>query len=115
MAYFTVKEFKCPCCGISGMSPSFMGLLICARGIAQVPFVITSGRRCPKHNKFIGGSPTSAHLAGMAADIACANSGGRYKIIRALLSAGFHRIGVGKDFIHVDNDHTKPYGVIWVY
>lgn len=35
---------------------------------------ITSGYRCPRLNKAVGGSPTSAHVAGLAADIVPQNS-----------------------------------------
>ena len=33
------------------------------------PMVISSGYRCPELNKLVGGSPTSQHLTGEAADI----------------------------------------------
>ena len=33
------------------------------------PLVVTSGYRCPALNKAVGGSKTSAHLAGWAADL----------------------------------------------
>ena len=33
------------------------------------PIRITSGFRCPELNKAVGGSPTSQHMSGMAADI----------------------------------------------
>ena len=33
------------------------------------PLVVTSGYRCPELNKAVGGSETSAHLAGWAADL----------------------------------------------
>lgn len=34
------------------------------------PVLITSGYRCPALNKAVGGTPTSSHLTGFAADIA---------------------------------------------
>ena len=33
------------------------------------PLVVTSGYRCPELNRAVGGSETSAHLAGWAADL----------------------------------------------
>jgi hypothetical protein len=33
----------------------------------------------------------------------------------ALLQAGFTRIGIRKDFIHVDVDNKKLQGAIWFY
>lgn len=35
------------------------------------PIIISSGYRCPELNKAIGGSKTSAHMKGLAADISC--------------------------------------------
>ena len=37
------------------------------------PLNITSGYRCPALNKAVGGSATSAHLRGYAADVQCKN------------------------------------------
>jgi hypothetical protein len=52
----------------------------------------------------------------MAADIACDNSRDRFELIKALIEAGFKRIGVRKDFIHVDVDFPdKPGRVMWLY
>lgn len=35
----------------------------------NVPIIISSGYRCPKLNKAIGGSATSSHMSALAADI----------------------------------------------
>ena len=35
------------------------------------PLVINSGYRCPELNKEVGGVPTSQHIKGEAADVAC--------------------------------------------
>jgi len=111
---FNEEEFKCPCCGKVEMQRVFVGKLQKARDIADIPFVITSGYRCVKHNKEVGGSENSEHLFGLAADIACTDSRSRYKIITALLKAGFIRIGIGKNFIHA-GDGYKIGQVIWIY
>ena len=86
-----------------------------ARAIAGVPFRITSGLRSDEHNARVGGSPGSAHLTGNAVDIYCESSKHRYLILDALMQAGFDRIGIGRDFIHVDNDRSKPRNVVWLY
>jgi hypothetical protein len=39
------------------------------RDILLVPMHVQSGYRSPEHNETIGGSPTSDHVAGLAADI----------------------------------------------
>ena len=86
-----------------------------ARELAGVPFVITSGLRSDEHNARVGGSPGSSHLTGNAVDLHCESSRNRKKIVDALLQAGFSRIGIGRNFIHVDNDRSKPDDVMWLY
>lgn len=115
MKHFQRKEFICPDCGQEDMEPAFLSRLDEARGIAGVPFVITSGYRCRKHNAQIGGVEDSAHTWGVAADIAATSSERRYHIIRGLLEAGITRVGIGPDFIHADSDEDKPQSVAWLY
>lgn len=55
----------------SELQPALLTLLDKARTIAGVPFVITSGMRTVAENEAAGGVPNSAHLRGLAADIAC--------------------------------------------
>ncbi len=42
--------------------------------LAGIPFPLSSAYRCPKHNKAVGGVPTSAHTRGYAVDIRCVDS-----------------------------------------
>ena len=98
------------------MDTGFLSKLDVARGLAGVPFIINSGYRCQKHNAEIPGSdPTSSHPKGLASDIRCLDSSSRWKIIFGLEKAGFLRIGVRKDFIHVDFDENKPPELLWTY
>ena len=115
MKYFTDKEFNCPCCKQNNMDGNLLDQLDRARGYAGTSFVISSGYRCPAHNEYVGGSETSSHLKGMAVDIMAKNSSQRYEILSGLIKAGFVRIGIGKTFIHVDNDYVKSLGVVWLY
>ena len=116
MKHFDISEFDSPDKPGSGknMKPGFLSMLDAAREAAGVPFKINSGYRTKKHNKEIGGSPTSSHLDGFAADIACTDSYTRERIIFGLVHAGFQRFGVAKTFIHCDNDPRKSTAV-WVY
>lgn len=115
MKHFEISEFDSPDRpGYGAMDRGFLNMLDQAREIAGVPFVINSGFRTPEHNRAVGGSPTSSHLTGHAADIMCKSGGRRLLIVRALFQAGFKRIGIAKTFIHVDNDPGKTPS-IWLY
>lgn len=115
--YFPAYEFQCdgvPC--FDKMNIQFLEKLSIAREHAMTPFKITSSWRSKEYNDSLpNSSPNSAHLRGVAVDIACNNSPTRIAIIDALLTAGFTRIGVSKNFIHVDDDETLPQDVMWLY
>ena len=96
------------------MSVAFLNKLTEARKIAAIGFKITSGYRSPEHNQKVGGVGSS-HTRGCAVDIYAPTSRQKYIIINSLLQAGFNRIGIAKNFIHVDNDATKTEDVIWTY
>jgi zinc D-Ala-D-Ala carboxypeptidase len=114
--HFKIDEFRCKCgCGQSLVKPELVDALDKARSLAGVPFKIISGYRCGTHNALVGGKPRSAHLSGLAADIACRASGPRYNIIISLMSSGFSRIGVHKNFIHADLASNLPTPSIWLY
>ena len=118
MEFFKKSEFNCPCCGQNQMNNDFLEQLDRARAYAQhfdkdcCVFVITSGYRCGWHNEQKGGHENSLHMKGRAADIAVKSDHHRFVIINALRWAGFTHIGIGKDFIHVDNSEKQA---IWIY
>lgn len=115
LKYFKEADFACPCCGVNETPEWFMQDIDTARGIAKIPFILTSAYRCEKHNKAINGKRHSSHLAGIAVDIFVEDSETRWKILVALKKMGFKRIGIGIDFIHADKDELKIKEVIWVY
>lgn len=107
--YFSDKE-------IVGLKPELVKMLDEARGVAGVPFKITSGFRTPEQNAKLKGSvEDSAHTIGLAVDISCPDSSVRFKMIKGLLVAGFTRIGIGKDFLHIDISKDKLQDCIWTY
>ena len=120
--YFKYHEFDSPLQEGSGqlMDKGFLYMLNNARHIANIPFEITSGyrieadiERLEKEGYKV--SRNSSHLKGYAVDIATPSSQHRFKILSALIEAGFNRIGIANSFIHVDNDPDKPENVIWTY
>jgi len=116
---FDRVEFACPCCGKDDIDPDFVDRLQAARTIAGFPFIITSGVRCKKHQEGLEKQglsvEKSAHALGLAADIKTTSSWDRYAVLDALKRAGFKRFGIGRNFIHVDMDKSKPQDVAWDY
>ena len=124
LKYFTYNEFDSPDLPGSGrnMNDSFLEKLDKAREFAGIPFSITSGYRTATYNQSLADKgyeavKNSAHRTGLAADIVCdtANSEMFKAIINSLIKVGFRRFGIGKSFIHVDHDKTKPFPAVWVY
>ncbi len=70
-------------------------------------FEITSGYR--------EGDPRT-HGKGLAVDIAVVNARQRFRIVRALIRAGFNRIGVYDRHIHADvaADDDSPHSTLWI-
>ena len=115
--FFEYSEFNSPdeIDSYMNMDVAFLNKLSKARELAAIGFKITSGYRTPEHNAKVGGVPSSSHTVGRAVDIYAPTSTQKYIIINALLQAGFNRIGIAKNFIHVDDDPSKSEDVIWTY
>ena len=124
--HFTQLEVACKCGRCKGgtkISPDLMTRLQAMRDAAG-PIRITSGVRCRKHPESLT-RPTSSHVpndlgdvegkVGHAVDIAARGSGRRFRLLAAAIAADFTRIGIGKTFLHLDNDYKKSQGVIWDY
>lgn len=114
--YFTDEE-------VQGLVPEFIAKLDLARKVAGIPFVITSGFRSPEKNQSVVGAVSdSAHLKGLAVDLAVSDSRSLCKMIEGALSSGIHRIGVyfsaGDSptpmHLHLDDDPEKDAEVIWL-
>lgn len=66
---FKKTEFKCTCCGGygNGIATTLLDVLQALRN-KYGNLIVTSGYRCSKCNKRVGGASNSAHLKGQAAD-----------------------------------------------
>lgn len=80
-----------------------------ARSVIGKPLKISSGYRCPALNKAIGGSSTSAHTLGYAADFTVAGMTPR-QICEKIIAAGLHL----DQIILEDVSPSNPDGV-WVH
>jgi uncharacterized protein YcbK (DUF882 family) len=59
---FTGNELKCRCgCGRLNYDNEFLIRIQAFRYMLKRPMTVTSGGRCVKHNKEVGGEPTSCH------------------------------------------------------
>ena len=112
--HFDSKEFACQCgCGSGNIMQNLVLKLEEVRVAIDRPMKINSGIRCLKHNRSIGSSDTSSHVKCIAADIGCRQMSDRHLLMLHLPKL-FDRIGIHKDFIHVDIDTDKRKG-IFVY
>lgn len=96
---FHQDEFECPCCGLFNAKDDLIKSLQKLRDAVEKPLKITSGTRCLKHNKEVGGSDMSDHLMGRAADVACTDALFRRELVRRGLQF-FPTVGIKKDCIH---------------
>jgi len=63
MDYFNPSEYACnDGCGFSVMHPYTLEAANGYRHYIGVPVKVTSGCRCPSHNKAVGGAPASWHM-----------------------------------------------------
>lgn len=68
--YFKESEFTCKCgCGLNNMNLAVVKIADKVREHFGSPAIVTSGTRCQKHNKEVGGESNSRHLQGKAIDM----------------------------------------------
>jgi uncharacterized protein YcbK (DUF882 family) len=116
---FKLKEFECKCgCDmpleVYENIIKLAGQLQFLRDYTGRPITINSAYRCPEHNAKVGGSKTSQHLLGKAADITIQSlkPAEVFVLIEDLIDMG-HMLqgGLGlyeeKGFVHYDIRKTK--------
>lgn len=107
--YFTENEVK-------GLKEEFVRKLDIMREQCGFPFKIESGFRTQAQNDALADSVSdSAHLSGLAVDIRIVDSSKRFKLLQVAFNNGIRRIGIGRNFIHLDADNSKPQDVAWDY
>ena len=113
---FSRHEFECRCCGRLVLDMDLVDALQELRDAAGGPIRVNSGYRCPEHNRKVGGSPTSQHLVGKAADIVIEGYSVIQMFAMAIQIKRFHDGGIGRyhaqNFIHVD---VRGWRSRWVF
>lgn len=97
------------------LSDTLLGYLCELERTLSFKLHFVSGFRCDACNEAAGGVPNSGHLRGLAVDCLIPDSATRFKVIHCALRIGFRRIGIGKNFIHLDIDDRLPQNMIWTY
>ena len=109
---FTENELKCRCgCGRLNYDNEFLIRVQAFRYLLKRPMTVTSGGRCVKHNKEVGGEPTSCHECetkkATALDFTCKDLQQAYFLACDcfLFNEVIHYIGKG--FIHLGLDRKQ--------
>jgi len=109
MKYFKRSEFACRCgCGFDTVDYELAEILDDLREHFGQPVIVTSGCRCTKHNKNVGGAKNSKHLTGRGADIKV--SGIKPLYVYNYLDNKYkdkYGIGLYKSWIHIDSRSKK--------
>ncbi|UPW41341.1 peptidase [Sigmofec virus UA08Rod_4043] len=101
---FTIKEFLRTSTGFYNIPEDdiifenlkhIMSELQYCRSRIGVPIRVNSGYRSTAVNAAVGGSPTSMHLLGLAADVRCSRPLDTLKLLVTMLtSTDYHQIGI---------------------
>ncbi len=113
---FNSNEFDCHgngCCSQTLINETLVEYLQKIREHFGKPITITSGYRCPTHNRRIGGATGSRHSKGDAADIVVSGVSSR-EVAKYAESVGIKGIGLYETasdghFTHIDTRTTKSF------
>ena len=129
MKYFTINELcrsntaqhmgirnEAPAEARNNLTALTLAVLDPLREAWGSPISVNSGYRCKALNKAVGGSPTSHHLRGMAADITTGNRVDNRRLFQLVQNLGlkFTQLIDESDFrwIHISYDSTDLRGEI---
>lgn len=110
---------------VEGLQTEVVAKLDAARHKAGVPFIITSAKRTAEQNEVVGGVKDSAHLKGLAVDLAVTDSNSLFEMVASLITVGFPRIVIGIGLnaldgkvlyhnLHCDLDFSLPNPILAV-
>ena len=109
---FRLDEFKCKCCKCDPilLDDQLINWLQKIRDHFGKRVNVNSGYRCAEHNADpkVGGSPSSHHVKGMAADIRVQGATPT-QVARYAESIGVQRIGLYDCFVHIGSDNRKRF------
>ena len=105
--HFDSSEFACKCgCGSlnngADVSPKLISVLEQMRQKCGKPIIVTSGYRCPTHNRNEGGVSNSQHVLGKAADVLVPEGMTEAKFMELAAQCGADGIGSYPWGIHID-------------
>ena len=107
--HFYRDEFECSCgCGFDTVDSELLEILENVRTYFGVPFSPNSSARCREHNRGVGGSETSQHRLGRAADITI--EGVTTARVYHYLDANYpdqYGMGIYNSFVHIDSRGRK--------
>lgn len=113
---FVSTEFDCHgkgCCSTTTLDPKLVEYLQKIRNHFGKSITVTSGYRCPTHNKNIGGATNSYHSRGQAADIVVSGVSSRevakYAESIGILGIGLYETSADGYFTHIDTRTTKSF------
>lgn len=102
--HFSRQEFACRCgCNFDTVDFELVMVLEELRDHFGSPVIITSGCRCPEHNRKIGGASDSQHMKGKAADVKIV--GVPAKKVWSWLNRKYpdrYGMGDGENYTHID-------------
>ena len=103
--YFSPVEFSCKCgCGAATqMDPGLIRLAEEVRSHFDAPCIVSSGLRCEKHNKAVGGAAGSRHMLGKAMDfrIKGRTAVETLSFVQSLPSVRY-AYAIDKNYVHMD-------------
>lgn len=115
-ANFKSTEFDCHgtgCCSKTLIDEKLVEYLQKIREHFGKPIIISSGYRCERHNKSVGGATASKHKQGMAADIMVTDvkpaEVAKYAESIGILGIGLYETEKDGYFVHIDTRINKSF------